>query len=95
LRVKNPKLKAFLTFPAFDTIETWYVWLFVIDEFEGELIDSPEGVLEWIDNEKLLDLNLWEGDRVFLKCLNQEGLFSGKFIYEDYKLVDYSFERVL
>lgn len=95
LKVKNPKLKAFLTFPAFDTIETWYVWLFVIDEFEGELIDSPEWVLEWIDDDKLLDLNLWEWDKVFLKCLDQDGLFSGKFIYEDYKLVDYAFERVL
>jgi len=60
LKVKNPKLKAFLTFPAFDTIETWYVWLFVIDTFEGELIESNEGVLEWIEDDKLLDLNLWE-----------------------------------
>jgi 8-oxo-dGTP diphosphatase len=51
--------------------------------------------LEWIDDDKVLDLNLWEGDKVFLKCLDQEGLFGGKFIYEDYKLIDYTFERVL
>lgn len=95
LKVKNPKLKVFLTFPAFDTIETWYVWVFVIDEFEWEMIESPEWVLEWIDNDKLLSLNLWEWDKVFLKCLDQEWLFSGKFIYEDYRLIDYTFERVL
>ena len=94
LKVKNPTLKAFLTFPAFANEETWYVWLFVIDEFEWELIECNEGVLEWIDNDKLLDLNLWEGDRIFLKCLDQEGLFSGKFIYKDYQLIDYSFEKM-
>jgi 8-oxo-dGTP diphosphatase len=52
-------------------------------------------VLEWIDDDKLLELNLWEGDKIFLKCLDEEGLFSGKFIYEDYALLDYTFERIL
>lgn len=95
LKVKNLKLKAFLTFPAFDTIETWYVWVFVINDFEWEMIESAEWVLEWIDNDKLFELNVWEWDKVFLKCLDQEWLFSGKFIYEDYKLVGHTFERVL
>ena len=36
----------------------WYVFVFTADEFSGELIDSPEGRLEWIPDEKLLELNL-------------------------------------
>jgi 8-oxo-dGTP diphosphatase len=83
-------LKGFLTFPLFARNEDWYAFVFVIDEFAGELIDSPEGDLEWIDDDKLLSLNLWEGDRLFLPLLDQPGLFSGKIIYQDGRLVSHS-----
>lgn len=86
LSAKNLNLKGFLTFPAFANEEDWYAFVFVVDQFEGELIDSPEGQLEWIDTDKLLELNLWEGDRIFLPWLEKPGFFSGKFIYEDGKL---------
>ena len=89
LKIKNPVLKGILTFPAFDGIEDWYVFVFVATEFEGELIDSPEGNLEWIDDDKLTSLNLWEGDKIFLKWLNQDKCFSGKFVYKNGKLVSY------
>ena len=56
---------------------------------EGELIDSPEGKLEWIDNDKLTDLNLWEGDSIFLKWIFEGKFFSAKFIYEEGKFIDY------
>ncbi len=83
-------LKGFITFPRFDGKKDWYVFLFVIDRFSGELIDSPEGRLEWIDNDKLLDLPLWEGDRIFLKWLDEERFFSAKFVYLHKQLQDYS-----
>jgi 8-oxo-dGTP diphosphatase len=86
LSAKNLNLKGFLTFPAFANEEDWYAFVFVVDQFEGELIDSPEGQLEWIDTDKLLELTLWEGDRIFLPWLEKPGFFSGKFIYEDGKL---------
>jgi len=35
------------------------------NDFSGELIDSPEGTLEWIPDEKILGLNLWESDHIF------------------------------
>ncbi len=90
LIVKDLKLKGFITFPMFDGKDDWYVFLFVIDKFEGELINSPEGTLEWIPNEKLTELNLWEGDRIFIPWLFQEKFFSAKFNYKDGKFVDYS-----
>ena len=83
------EMKGFLTFPMFDGKKDWYVFVFVIDVFSGSLIDSPEGKLSWIDNDKLLDLNLWEGDRHFLKWLDQDGIFSAKFNYEGGKLLSY------
>ena len=85
-------LKGLLTFPAFAKNEDWYAFVFVVDQFEGEIITSPEGELEWIENEELLELELWEGDRYFLPWLDRSGFFSGKFIYQDGRFVDYEVE---
>ncbi len=60
LTIKNPKMKGIMTFPSFNGRETWYVFLFLMEEFEGELIESNEGNLERIDNDKILELNLRE-----------------------------------
>ena len=30
----------------------WYVFVFTATEFSGELIDSPEGRLEWIPDQR-------------------------------------------
>jgi 8-oxo-dGTP diphosphatase len=89
LRAIHLALKGLLTFPAFANEEDWYAFVFVADEFEGELIDSPEGVLQWINDSELTDLDLWAGDRIFLKWLDRPGFFSGKFIYQDGQFVDY------
>lgn len=92
LDIYNPQLKGMITFPMFDTKEDWYVFLFVVKEFKGELIDSPEGHLEWIDDEKLFQLNLWDGDKIFIPWLIQEKFFSAKFNYDNGKFIDYTVE---
>lgn len=83
LRIRKPLLKGVLTFPDFAKGEDWYAFVFVAREFRGELIDSAEGALHWIPSDKLLALNLWEGDRIFLPWLAQPGFFSGRFWYTD------------
>ena len=90
LLIKNPKLHGFITFPMFDGKKDWYVFLFTASEFNGELIDSHEGKLEWIADENLLDLNLWEGDSIFIPWLMKDRFFSAKFVYENGKFVDHT-----
>jgi 8-oxo-dGTP diphosphatase len=85
-----PLLKGILTFPKFANDEDWYAFVFVVTQFSGQLSDSPEGVLRWIDDERLLDLELWEGERIFLPWLARPGFFSGKFVYQNGRLVDHS-----
>lgn len=92
LSVKSLAMKGFITFPLFDGKDDWYVFLFVINDFEGELIDSAEGKLEWIENNELLDLNLWDGDKIFIPWLFQDKFFSAKFNYENGKYKDYTVE---
>jgi len=89
LIVANPLLKGFLTFPMFDGVEDWYAFVFLVRDFEGDLIDSLEGFLKWVPNEEVLDLNLWAGDRIFLPWLERAGFFSGLFIYQDGELIDH------
>lgn len=89
LIVKDPIMKGFITFPLFDLVEDWYVFVFVFKGFEGKLIDSPEGKLEWIQNDKLTDLNLWDGDKHFIPWLFEDKFFSAKFNYEDGHYIDH------
>lgn len=92
LNAKNPLMKGILTFPQFSKGETWYVFLFLVTEFDGELSESNEGNLEWIDDDKLLDLNLWDADKIFMKWLDQKGFYSGKFIYRDGVFIEHEFK---
>jgi len=83
LNIKTPSLKGIITFPKFDNIEDWLVFVFTANQFSGELIDSDEGNLKWIDNSDILNLNMWEGDRIFIPWLNKNKLFSAKFYYSN------------
>lgn len=89
LAIKNPLLRGLLTFPAFKDEEDWYVYVFTAYEFSGDLVDSKEGSLKWVDDTRLLELTLWEGDPIFLKCLDEGHFFSGKFIYKNGKLAEH------
>jgi 8-oxo-dGTP diphosphatase len=75
-------------FPKFKGND-WYVFVFTANDFSGELIDSPEGRLEWIADEQVLDLNLWQSDHIFMPWINEGKFFSAKFEYESDKLQDY------
>ncbi len=87
LTMINPALKGFITFPKFDGIFDWHVFLFTSTEFTGELTESPEGKLEWIKIEDLNKLNLWEGDKIFIDWIFNKIFFCAKFIYENGKYI--------
>lgn len=86
LRIREPVLKGFLTFPGFDGVDDWYVFVFEARRFSGRLIDSPEGNLRWVADAAVSRLDLWEGDRIFLRWMRGKRFFSGKFTYKDERL---------
>ena len=88
LEILNPMLHGLLMFPKFKG-DDWYVFVFTASEFSGELIDSPEGKLEWIPDEKLNSLNLWESDQIFFPWLEKYKFFSAKFIYQGDEMQGY------
>lgn len=91
LDIINPRLVGFLTFPKFDKQERdWYVFVYIAEKSTGELIESPEGDLEWIDDDKIFQLNLWESDYKFIKWINEKKFFSAKFVFKGEKVIDYN-----
>lgn len=68
---------------------TEYMCLYTADEYEGEMTECDEGTLEWVDKSRLDELNLWEGDRLFFRLLEEKtDFFSLKLRYEGDKLVE-------
>ena len=62
--------------------------LFTADGWEGTLRDCDEGELRWIPKDQIGSLNLWEGDRIFLRLLAEDApFFSLKLTYHNDVLV--------
>ena len=75
------RYRGLVTF-VFADVEMEYMSLFTADGFEGEPIPCNEGVLEWVDIEDVWNLNLWEGDKIFFRLLDEEiPFFSLKLVY--------------
>ena len=90
LLIQNPRLHGLLMFPKFKGND-WYVFVFTATEFSGELMsDSPEGHLEWIPDEQVLQLNLWESDQIFMPWIRDGKFFSARFDYEGDTLCEHT-----
>ena len=89
LIIESPNLHGVITFPKFDGIDDWIVFVYTANNFKGNLIECNEGKLDWVSDDQLLNLNLWEGDKIFIPWLTQNKFFSAKFIYEKKKLINY------
>ena len=82
------KLRAVITFIS-NEWETEYMYLFTANEFTGNLTDCDEGMLEWVNKDDILNLNIWEGDRIFLKkMIEEDNFFTLKVMYEGDNLVE-------
>jgi 8-oxo-dGTP diphosphatase len=86
LTIERPRLRGFLTFPPDEHNggNTWHVLLFEATEFAGTLVpDHTEGSLEWIPESEVFDLDMFEGDRLFLRwMLDGEPFFLATFRYD-------------
>ena len=89
LTLTSWRYRGIVTFVS-DEWGTEYMHLFTADAWEGQIRqDCDEGVLEWIDREKLLSLPIWEGDKIFLRLLDEGApFFSLKLRYEGERLAE-------
>ncbi len=64
-------LRATISWPGFGRNgEDWLGFVFLVSRYRGTVMTSnPEGTLEWVPRERLMELPMWEGDRHFLPLL--------------------------
>lgn len=68
---------------------TEYMCMYTADGFTGTMRECDEGILQWVPKKDLLSLNLWEGDKIFIKLLLEEApFFSLKLSYKGDELVE-------
>ena len=84
LTLTRYRARGLLTFVLGNMTE--FIHLFTADGWEGEMLRGDacrEGVLEWVPKEKVDQLPIWEGDKLFFRLLKEEHpYFSLKLVYD-------------
>ena len=92
LTLINPKLQG---------ISYWHdnyegiIFIFVAEKFEGQIKESEEGKLEWIEIENLERINQFEQNEKFTPYLFKNAMFEGKFnLDEKCKVQEYVIREI-
>lgn len=82
LTLTDYRLRGVITFIA-DAYPVEYMFLFTAEGFEGTMHACDEGELEWVSKAQVELLPIWEGDKIFLRLLEErQDFFSLKLRYE-------------
>lgn len=82
LSKKDIKRRGIVDFKSFDYgVERMFLYTASVDSDYYDP-DCNEGTLKWINKDEILDLNMWEGDFVFLnKILSEDTFFVTSLVY--------------
>ncbi len=79
-QIQKAQFRGIVTFVSDSDVE--YMCLYTSSDFTGTEIPCDEGELKWVQKSEIPNLNLWEGDRIFLKLLSESvPFFSLKLVY--------------
>ena len=93
LTLKKYRYRGFITFVSRQW-GTEYMHLFTATEYEGKIKECDEGILEWVPKSKIEQLNLWEGDKIFFRLLEEcDRFFTLKLCYDEDRLLSYDICR--
>lgn len=98
IECESMQLRGTISWPGFGKNgEDWLGFVFIIDRWSGTpLASNPEGTLEWIERDRILELPLWEGDRQFLPLVFDQDprAFHGVMPYVNGKMFSWSYSRL-
>lgn len=82
LTLTSYSFRSLITFVS-DEWPTEYMCLFTANGYTGVMKeDCDEGILAWVPKKDVFSLKLWEGDRWFLKLLDErKDFFTMKLVY--------------
>lgn len=89
LKLTSYRYRGMVTF-IFEDMPAEYMSLYTADGFigsvtnaDGSMKECEEGILAWIKKTDIGKLKLWEGDRIFLRLLDENiPFFSLKLVYQ-------------
>lgn len=91
-------LRGTISWPGFGKHgEDWLGFVFVITAYSGTPFErNPEGMLEWVPVEKIMELPLWDGDRHFLPLVFDDDPrgFHCVMPYRDGRMVSWDYSRI-
>lgn len=88
LTLNSSRYCGIVTFVS-DKWETEYMHIFHSTSFSGDIKECDEGTLEWVEIPEVYNLPLWEGDKIFLRLIEEKApFFSLKLEYEGDRLVN-------
>ncbi len=88
LTLTDLRYRGIVTFVS-DLYQGEYMHLFTAEEYNGTLRDCDEGEIAWIRKADFADLPQWEGDRIFMRLLEDGApFFSLKLRYEGDRLAE-------
>ena len=88
LTLNDAKYRCVVTFIS-DIWESELMHVFTAKDFFGEIKECVEGELVWINKSDIYSLPIWEGDKIFLRLIENENypFFSLRLQYKGEKLV--------
>lgn len=81
LTIRHPKLCGVKQFPIEDG--RYLVFLYKTDEFEGEVVSSEEGQMEWICRKDLASLSTVSDFSELLMVMDEENLTEFQYVVEN------------
>lgn len=71
------------------------MFIFTSTDFTGAPVSGMEGEFAWVDQDKLENINLYEGDKIFLDLMQKHEFFVVEFLYEGFKLVSHKVLKII
>lgn len=81
LKLTDYRLRGVITFST-ESYPVEYMFLYTAEGFSGTMHACDEGDLEWVLKERVYELPVWEGDKIFFRLLEERrDFFSLKLRY--------------
>jgi len=86
----EPKLAGIITTINKVKRSKWFLYVYVADDFKGELRQSHEGFLEWVDEEKMYEKDIVVFAKISLPYIldrKRKGIVTGKIVHDGEKVL--------
>ena len=89
LTLTDYRLRGIVTFISSEPWDAEHMFLYTATGWTGEMQECSEGTLEWVPKKDIEKLNLWEGDKLFFRLMEEDrAVFSLKLRYNKDELVE-------